>query len=75
MEHTKKMVAPIIITIIVLVYWLAYVAAILLIPGAFVFVKVLFAILGVGFSVGMILVLISRIREIKGGKEDDLSNY
>lgn len=70
----KKMIAPIVITVLVLFYLAVYVF--LLITAAKlhpVMTFLLFPVLALGG--GMIYVLRERIAEIKGGEEDDLDNY
>ena len=72
--HRKKMVAPIIITIVFLIYILAY-GILIAWAGAWHPVFVLLALPLAALAVGMIKTLISRINEIKEGEEDDLDNY
>ena len=73
-EHRKKMVAPIIITVLFLAYLVVYGIAIFttseLLPG-----MLLFALPLIALGIGMIYVLKSRIKEIRSGEEDDLDNY
>ena len=72
-EHEKKMIAPIIVTVAVVLYYILYLGLlILIIPGVF---KAIFGIIPLIFAVLMIYVCVQRIREIKGGEEDDLSKY
>ena len=73
-NHHKKMIAPVVITILVLIFLIIYGAVLM---GAaemnplFLFFVIPLALLGAG----MVCVLIARIKEIKGGEEDDLGNY
>ena len=73
-EHRKKMIAPIVITILFLLYLAIYVVMIAaeMINTPLV---VLLAIPVIALGTAMIIVLRDRIAEIKGGEEDDLSNY
>lgn len=70
----KKMIAPIIITVILVLTVLAYVGiwAIIPIPVIFklVIALILMALIGVA-----LYNLYERIQEIRSGEEDDLSNY
>lgn len=75
MNHLKKMIAPIIITVIVVLYLLIYALPLLFLDEVSVIVKILVTVIPLLLSGVMIGVLISRIKEIKGGEEDDLSNY
>ena len=69
----KKMLAPIIVTAIILLYYIAYFGFIIsLIDGVW---KYLLGLLPLLLSVVMIAVCIERIKEIKKGEEDDLSKY
>lgn len=73
-EHRKKMIAPIIITVIMILYYVIYFGICVLIPVPMV-VKLLFGIAPLLFSGVSIYVLIERIKEIRSGEEDDLSKY
>ncbi len=73
-DHGKKMIAPIVITIVFLLYLAVYIA-VLLLATAFSPVMVLFSIPLIALGIGMIYVLKTRINEIRSGEEDDLSNY
>ena len=73
-SHGKKMVAPIIITILFLLYLAVY--GTLLIKAAMAEPQViLMGIPLVLLGIGMVYTLFTRIREIRSGEEDDLSNY
>ena len=71
--HKKKMVAPIVVTVLMILYYAVYfgfLASVL--PGIW---KYAFGILPVVFSAVMIYVCVERIKEIKKGEEDDISQY
>ena len=73
-SHGKKMIAPIIITILFLLYLAVY--GMLLIKAAMAEPQaILLGIPLVLLGAGMVYVLITRIREIRSGEEDDLDNY
>ena len=73
-SHGKKMIAPIIITILFLLYLAVY--GTLLIKAAMAEPQViLMGIPLVLLGIGMVYILFTRIREIRSGEEDDLSNY
>ena len=67
-KQTKKLIAPIIITLVIIGYALFYLLAA-------TFINVLFIIFPIGLIALSIYVLVERIKEIKGGEEDDLSKY
>ncbi len=72
--HLKKMIAPICITVVFLAYLVFYI--VLIVAGsAEVPALLLFAIPLICLGIGMIYVLLTRIREIRSGEEDDLGNY
>ena len=72
-SHGKKMIAPIVVTVIMLLYYVVYFGFLLsLLDGIW---KYLFGIIPFAFAAGMVGVCIERIFEIKKGEEDDLSQY
>ena len=73
-QRNKKMIAPIVITVLFLMYMFVYVFIIMTASEwqpAFLLLAVPIVILGGA----MVYVLIDRIREIRKGEDDDLSNY
>ena len=73
-DHKKKMIAPIVITVVFLLYLVIY-GRFLLAAAEFSPVMLLAAIPLAALGIGMIQVLKERINEIRSGEEDDLSNY
>ena len=72
-SHRKKMLAPIIVSIIIILYYILYFGLIIeFLDGIW---KYAFAIFPIVFSGVMIKVCVERIKEIKRGEEDDLSKY
>ena len=73
-KHGKKMLAPVLITLVFLLYLAIY---------GFLVVKasleepmvILMGIPLVLLGIGMVYTLFTRIREIREGEEDDLNNY
>ena len=74
-KHTKKLIAPIIITILIVCYYLIYLWMGVYIDEMPTIMKVLLIIIGIGFIGLSVYMLFERIGEIKGGEEDDLSKY
>ena len=72
-NHGKKMIAPIVITIIVIAYYIVYFGALLVVLDGIW--KYVLGILPVVFIALMIKVCIERIREIRKGEDDDISKY
>ena len=71
--HKKKMIAPIVVSVLVKMYYVIYFGFLIsLLDGIF---KYVLGIIPIIFSIVMIKVCIERIKEIKGGEEDDISKY
>ncbi len=71
--HIRKMVAPIVISVIVILYCVAYFGFIItLVDGIG---KYVLGIIPLVLSAVMIKVCIERVREIKKGEEDDIGKY
>ncbi len=71
--HKKKIIAPIIITVILVLYYITYFGFLIsLLNGIW---KYILGIIPLVFSGIMIYVCIERINEIKKGEEDDISKY
>ena len=72
-EHKKKLIAPILVTIFMILYYVVYFGFLIaLIDGVW---KWLLGIIPLALSAVMLKVCIERIKEIKKGEEDDLSKY
>lgn len=74
----SKYVIPVIIVLIVLLFLAGYGLGILSIPDATPSVQIIKLVFILGIivlSIGLVLVLIQRFKEIKGGNEDDLGKY
>ena len=74
-EHCSKMIAPIIIAIILIVYYVAIAAAFVLIPDIAVIVKILMIIIPLALAGVAFAVTVERVNEIRSGEEDYLSKY
>ena len=69
----KQVIAPIIVTILMVLYYVVYFGFLItLLSGIW---KYALGIIPLAFSLVMIKVCIERINEIKKGEEDDLSKY
>lgn len=72
-KHNKKMIAPIIVTILMVLYYIAYFGFLIaFLDGIW---KYALGIIPLAFSGVMIYVCIERVNEIRNGEEDDLSQY
>ena len=73
MKHNKKIIAPVIVTLIMVIYYAVYFGFLVsLLEGIWKYVLGIFPLV---FSVVTVAVCIERINEIKEGEEDDLSKY
>ena len=72
-DHSKKKIAPVVITILMIIYYVVYFGVIIAaLSGVF---KYLLGVVPLIFGVVMICVCKERMDEIDGGEEDDLSKY
>ncbi len=72
-SHKRKMIAPIVITAIMILYYVVYFGFLIsMLNGIWLG---LLGIIPLALSIWMVVVCIERIREIKKGEEDDLSKY
>ena len=69
----RNMIAPIVITVIMVLYLIVYFGFLITLVGGFW--KYALGIIPLLFSAVMIKVCIERIQEIRKGEEDDLSQY
>ena len=73
-EHRNKMIAPIIIAAVLIVYYVAIAAVFMLIPDLTVIMKLLMVIIPLALAGVAFAVTVERVQEIRSGEEDDLSN-
>lgn len=77
-KMTKKKIAPIIITIAVVIFSLAYVSLFVYLavssPETLI-VSVIAIVVYLGVCIGVIAALRERIKEINGGEEDEALKY
>ena len=72
-SNKKKMIAPIVVSVLIILYYIIYFGFLIsLLDGVF---KYALGIIPILFSIVMVKVCIERIKEIKGGEEDDISKY
>lgn len=74
-QHRKKMVAPIIIAVLLILWYIGMAIACFCIPEIPFIFKILMAIIPAAISGVISFVLAERIKEIRSGEEDDLSKY
>ena len=73
-DHGRKMIAPILITVLVVIYEFVYFGVLISLVKNTALKLLLFLVPAV-LAAAMIGVLVQRIKEIKGGEEDDLGQY
>lgn len=72
-SHRKKMLPPIVVSVIIILYYVFYFGILItLLEGIW---KYVLGIIPLIFSAVMLKVCIERIKEIKEGEEDDISEY
>ena len=72
-DHGKKKIAPIVVTVLVILYYVLYFGILMaIVPGILKFVLGIIPML---LGCCMLYVCIQRLKEIDGGEEDDLSKY
>lgn len=74
-NHEEKMIAPIIITIILVGYYMAIACVWMFLPEVPLIVKLLLALIPLALAGVAAAMLWERICEIRSGEEDDLSQY
>lgn len=67
-------IAPIVITVLVILYFIGYGRAAATIDMPFI-TKCIFVVISVVLIAGMIFTLKERIKEIKGGENNDIGKY
>ncbi|WP_394922499.1 hypothetical protein [uncultured Robinsoniella sp.] len=70
----QKMIAPIVITVLLVIFLLLYLTLIAYVPFP-VIIKILFGIIIMALIGVSFFVLAERLKEIRSGEEDDLSKY
>ena len=71
--HKKKIVAPIVVTVLIILYYIFYFGVLIaILEGIW---KYALGLIPLIFSIVMIKVCIERIKEIQEGEEDDISKY
>ena len=71
--HTKKMIAPIVVAVIMVLYYVVYFGFLMAaLDGVW---RYLLGIIPLALSVITVKVCIERIKEIKEGEEDDIGKY
>ena len=73
--HRKKMIAPIVISSLLLLYYIGFFAVLMWIDKIPVPIKILLGVIPALLAGVVIFVLVERIKEIRSGEEDDLGKY
>ena len=74
-KHTRKLIAPIVITALILLYFIGFI--VVAVTTDWLPLGWMIALIVIPLCLGgvMIYVLVQRIKEIRSGEEDDLSQY
>ena len=70
----KKMIAPIVIGLLIIIYYLT-IALVIVFTNIPIVIKFIIGGISVIIAIAMICTVRSRIQEIRRGEEDDLSKY
>lgn len=73
-RHSRKMIAPIVITVLMVMYYVGFFVTCIFMPMPAA-LKLLFGLAPILLTGVCIFVLAERIKEIRSGEEDDLSQY
>ena len=72
-NHGKKMIAPIVVTVLMAIYFIVYFSVLIRLVGGFA--QIVLGVVPVIFIAVLIAVCVQRIKEIRSGEEDDLGKY
>ncbi len=72
-NHGKKMIAPIVVSVIMILYYVVYFGFLIFLLGGIW--KFVLGIIPLALAAVTVKVCIERINEIKKGEEDDISKY
>lgn len=72
--RAKKLIAPVIITAVMVLYFFVFVVACFLVDMPLI-VKIVGSLIPAALIGVSVFVLVERINEVRSGEEDDLSNY
>lgn len=73
--HRKKMIVPIVIAGILVMYYIAIAVVFVLLPDIALVVKLLLALIPLVLAGVALAVTVERICEIRSGEEDDIGQY
>lgn len=73
--HKKKMIAPIVITVVFVLYFIGFTILFAFEDDIPFFIKLLGCVIPLLLAGACIYVFVERIKEIRSGEEDDLSKY
>ena len=71
----RKLIAPIVIVALLLLYLIGFIVILFLVPELPLAVKLIGILIPLATAACAVAVLVSRIREIRSGAEDDLDHY
>ena len=74
MIYLKKMIAPTVVTVLIAVYLVGYFGLLIRLLNI-LWLKIVLAVVPIAFFGVLIHVFVQRIKEIRSGEEDDLSQY
>ena len=72
-SNRKKLLAPILVTVFIILYFIVYFGFLISLLNGFI--RLVLGILPIVFAIVTVYVCVQRIKEIRSGEEDDLSQY
>ena len=72
-SNRKKFLAPILVTVFLILYFIVYFGFLISLLNGFI--RLVLGILPIVFAIVTVYVCVQRIKEIRSGEEDDLSQY
>jgi ribose/xylose/arabinose/galactoside ABC-type transport system permease subunit len=72
-SNRKKLLAPILVTVFLTFYFIVYFGFLISLLNGFI--RLVLGILPIVFAIVTVYVCVQRIKEIRSGEEDDLSQY
>ena len=73
--NKKKLIAPIIISLVIMLYYIGFTIIVIKMEHLSMLFKLLGGLVPLVFAGVILSMLIQRIKEIKSGEEDDLGQY
>ena len=74
-QHRRKLIAPIVIVLLIVAYYIGFAVLCAAMPGFPLWARFACGLAPLALAGVAVMMLVERIREIRSGEEDDLSQY